>query len=125
MGPPHVCNLPPESQLFPQRPLAQGDSPVVWIHDGNEEDVDAVSLVENDLVLCRASQDLIRDFGPSQGCVVVRIVAAHIILGRRTETCLLAPGAGEDHASPQVPPPTSTHGCESGTKCPLGRPADL
>lgn len=94
MGPPHVYNLPPESQLFPQRPLAQGDSPVVWIHDGNEEDVDAVSLVENDLVLCRASQDLVRDFGPSQGGVVVRVVAAHIILGRRTETCLLAPGPG-------------------------------
>lgn len=113
MGPTHVWDPPRSASCLPRGPQCTEapptHSPVGWIHDRNEEDVDAVSLVENNLVLCWASQDLIRDVRPSQGFVVVRVVAAHVILGRRTKACSLALGVGKDCGSPPTHPMAHRH----------------
>ena len=56
-----------------------------------------------------ASQDLIWDVRPSQGFMVVGVMAAHVILGRRTKVCSLALGVGEDCGSPPTHPMAHCH----------------
>lgn len=97
---PHVCvPVPQESRLSPRRPRAQGSpspsahSPVVWIHDGNEEDIDSIPLIKSDLVVCWTSQDVIRDIWPLQGNAVVGVMAAHVVLGKG-QVCSQAVGLG-------------------------------
>lgn len=92
---PHVCvPVPQESRLSPRRPRAQGGhSPVVWIHDGNEEDIDSIPLIKSDLVVCWTSQDVIRDIWPLQGNAVVGVMAAHVVLGKG-QVCSQAVGLG-------------------------------
>ena len=85
-GAPTCVQRAPGEPAIPRHPdtgrFPSPHSPVVWIHDRNEKDINSVPLVENDLVCCSASQDLIGDLWPFQGSVVVGVVAAHIVLRR-------------------------------------------
>lgn len=74
-------------------PPPPGHSPVVWIHDGNEEDIDSIPLIKSDLVVCWTSQDVIRDIWPLQGNAVVGVMAAHVVLGKG-QVCSQAVGLG-------------------------------
>lgn len=109
---PHLCATCPAIPRGPgPRAVLPSYLPVLWIHDRNEKDIDSVPLVENDLVCCRASQDLISSFWPFQGSVAVGVVAAHVVLGRRTGVCPLTLGTGEAVPVPQTPSHVSTAPC--------------
>lgn len=86
----------------PGRKAVHPCSPVVWIHDGNEEDIEAIPLIKSDLVVCWTSQDLIRDIWPLQGNFVVGVVAAHVVLGKG-QVCSQAVGLGRPRQRPPLP----------------------
>lgn len=98
--------IPPPPGLW--RRATRPCSPVVGIHDRKEEDIDPVPLVKNNLVCCWASQDLIRDIGPSQRGVVVGVMAADVVLGRRTEAWPPAQGPGRAGPAPADAPRACT-----------------
>lgn len=104
LGSPRVCACAPGEPAVPteapgtRRSLTHthpppAHSPVVWIHDGNEEDIDSIPLIKSDLVVCWTSQDVIRDIWPLQGNAVVGVMAAHVVLGKG-QVCSQAVGLG-------------------------------
>lgn len=109
--------IPPKG---PWHGVTRPCSPIVRIHDRNVEDVDSIPLVKDNLVCRRASQDLIRDVWPSQGGFIVGVMAAHIVLGRRTEACPVAPGAGEGRARAHRCPPTAGCAPPAAHPAPMG-----
>lgn len=99
LGSPRVCACAPGEPAVPteapgtRRSPPPRHSPVVWIHDGNEEDIDSIPLIKSDLVVCWTSQDVIRDIWPLQGNAVVGVMAAHVVLGKG-QVCSQAVGLG-------------------------------